>query len=278
MNNKIFLICVTFALLAGLAAVGCAAPATTPSSSVPAPVSLPSPTPESQKPIQLVFSTFTPAISADTDTCQKWINEVETRTKGRVKFTFYSAEALGKSVDHYDMAIKGIADVVFYNFALGSGRCPLSESMQLPFVFPSSDASSKVYAQLYHEFPELQKELSQVKVIGLAGTANMRIHTTKKAGAIHTLEDLKGKKIRTSSIENETIEALGAIPTGIVVTEQYLALQKGIVDGISMSFQGIKSWKLSEVLYYYTLWQGPGVRILPFGIFMNLNSWNKPSF
>lgn len=65
-----------------------------------------------------------------------WIKEVEKRTKGKVKITNFPGSALGKPPEHYDLAVKGLADVASCAPAYMPGRFPLSSVIELPFLAP----------------------------------------------------------------------------------------------------------------------------------------------
>lgn len=224
------------------------------------------------KPIELRVSSWMPAKSVDTEIAEKWTKMVEERTKGRVHFTLYPAQALGKMKDHYDMAIKGIADITFHTISNNPGRHPISEVLHLPFIVPSSEAGGKIFWQLYQEFPEIRAEYDEVKVIGLGTTDTWNFHTTKKP--IRTIDDLKGLKLRVpGGMASDAVEALGGVPIGIPVPELYLAVQKGVVDGTVMGWEGIKSFKLYELLRHYI--DVGGFTSLAQGLFMNRDSWNK---
>jgi TRAP-type C4-dicarboxylate transport system substrate-binding protein len=57
------------------------------------------------------------------------------------------------------------------------------------------------------------------------------------------------------------------------VPELYLSLQKGVVDGCVMSWEGVKSFKIYELLKYYT--DVGGFTCLAQGLFMNKAAWSK---
>ena len=67
-------------------------------------------------------------------------------------------------------------------------------------------------------------------------------------------------------------KTLGAIPHVMKVTEQYMAMQTGVVDGAEMSMINAKNNKMYEVTKYYTVlqvnWLGPLMT-------MNLDRWNS---
>ena len=98
-----------------------------------------------------------------------WMNKIETRTRGRVRF----AKSVGESI-----ALITAADVVRDVPAMSS-RYPLLNLVQVPFVFSSSTVGSRVIAQLYSEFSELRDELSDTKIVGLGTGALMAIFSSK---------------------------------------------------------------------------------------------------
>jgi TRAP-type transport system periplasmic protein len=231
---------------------------------------------QKEKPIELIFSSWTPPVGLQSDMNKAWIQNVEKQTGGRVRFTYHDGGALGGMREHYDLAVVGTADIAFFNFASSFGRFPMMDAIQLPFLFSSANDSSYALWKVYHEFPEIQKETNEVKVLGLGTVDPFYIFTTKAAGPIRTLEDLKGKKIRTTGLEGPTIAALGGTPVSMVnMPEIYLALERGTLDGLCMSWQGLPSFKFHHVCRYYTVWEGPAIRCLPWGLFMNWSSWKK---
>ncbi|MFH1489308.1 MAG: TRAP transporter substrate-binding protein [Pseudomonadota bacterium] len=225
-----------------------------------------------EKPITLRVASWMPAISVDSAIADMWTKTVEEKTKGRVKFTVYKASALGSFKDHYDMAIKGISDISFFSFGLAPGRFLISEGLHLPFVIPSSEIGGRIFSQLYKEYPELKAEFNETVVLGLGTTDVWNVQSLKKP--IKTMEDFKGLKIRVASgAASESVKALGGIPIGLPVPELYLSLQKGVVDGSVMSWEGVKSFKIFELLKHYT--DVGGFTGLAQGLFMNKAAWNK---
>jgi TRAP-type transport system periplasmic protein len=204
------------------------------------------------------------------------MEKITQATSGKVTFQFYSDAALGGPVVHYDLAVNGVADIIFYNFASQLGRFPLIDALQMPFVTPNADAGSYGFFKLYSDFPELRDQLKQVKVINLGMNDPTFPDTTTRAGQVKTLADLRGKKIRVSGPEGQTLTALGGTPVSIVdMGEVYLSLSNGILDGLIIGNQALVSFKFGEVVHYYTQWDGPAIRCLPFGFFMNMDKWNS---
>ncbi|MDX2446287.1 MAG: TRAP transporter substrate-binding protein [Desulfobacterales bacterium] len=222
--------------------------------------------------INLRVASWMPEKSADSEVADRWTKMISEKTDGRVQFTLYKGSALGFFKDHYNMAVKGVADISLFSFGLNPGRFPISEGLHLPFVIPSSEVGGKVFNQLYKEYPELRAELSETIVLGLGTTDVWNVQSLKKP--IQTLENFKGLKIRTASgAASESVKALGGIPIGMPVPELYISLQKGVVDGCVMSWEGVKSFKIYELLTQYT--DVGGFSVLTQGLFMNKAALNK---
>jgi len=74
---------------------------------------------------------------------------------------------------------------------------------------------------------------------------------TKKP--VYKCQDLKGMKIRAAGMEGLVVQALGALPVSIPGAEQYVALQRGTVDGTYYPWYTIEDYKLFEVIDYVIL-------------------------
>jgi TRAP-type C4-dicarboxylate transport system substrate-binding protein len=76
--------------------------------------------------------------------------------------------------------------------------------------------------------------------------------TTKKQ--VKTLEDIKGLKIRvTGGPPTEQMRALGEVPILMPMPDTYLALDKGVIDGMGAPWEPILAHRLYEVVKYYTI-------------------------
>lgn len=76
-----------------------------------------------------------------------------------------------------------------------------------------------------------------------------------KGSGIHTLEDLKNKKIRLQgyAIDTDTANALGFSATPVAFSEVYSSLDTGVVDGAENSISSIDGSALYEVMDSMTL-------------------------
>jgi TRAP-type C4-dicarboxylate transport system substrate-binding protein len=90
---------------------------------------------------------------------------------------------------------------------------------------------------------------------------------------INSMADLKGKKIRSTGAHAKIAAAQGASPAFVVGAEQYMALQRGTIDGTLYSPLGGVSYKLFEVVKYVSL---PAMFVSPaMSYLVNLEAWNS---
>lgn len=204
------------------------------------------------KTITLKFATgFSPKHTMQTKVFEPWAEKISKMSEGRIKVTFYPGGALGKTPDHYDLAEKGIADISYTLQDYTPGRFPMTTVFELPFIIKSATSTSKAMWRVYETFPEFRQEYKKVKVLGLfchpAGNFNT-INTP-----IKTLDDLKGMKFRTASpFVTDALKIFGAVPVNMPITEAYTALERGVVEGTVLPWEGNFVFKLADILKYAT--------------------------
>ena len=216
-----------------------------------------------EKPLELVFHNIH---DHGVEIVDMWMDEVSTRSNGKVRFAKSSGEDAG--------AIKA-ADLVRDVTAMGD-RYPLLNLVQIPFIFPSSTVGSRVVAQLYAEFPELRSELSDVKVVGLGLGALLAIFSSKAWGPIRTVEDFKGARTRSLTQIDGVVEALGGKPVHVGWFEMPHLLETGELDALVLGVLPGHMFKLADgAAPYCTLTGKTSITMHPMRIYMKLDSWNK---
>ncbi|RJR32697.1 MAG: hypothetical protein C4576_29620 [Desulfobacteraceae bacterium] len=201
--------------------------------------------------VNLKFSSpWPPKHPQHTEVIEPWAKQIEKLTGGRVKVTLFPGEALGKAADHYDMTAKGICDIALTNPMYTPARFQMLSVFWLPFVCGSAEDTSVALWKTYEKY--LRDEFKEVKVLWLYVHAPGHIFTRNKP--VKTLDDMKGMKIRaTNPHVQESLKVLGVSPVAIPVPEVYNALERGVVDGTAMPFEGLWVFKQHEVVKYGTI-------------------------
>lgn len=204
-----------------------------------------------QESINLRFSSFTPPMHfMNAKVFTPWIDMVDKKTTGKVKIKLFPGAALGKPPDQYDMAVKGVADITWGICGYTPGRFPLATVMDLPFMVPTAEIGSRVAQKLYDN-GTVASEFKNVHLLMLATPPPMDIHTSKKL--IKVVEDIKGVKVRIPSPAiGKLIEKWGALGVGMPITEAYLSLERGVVDGVIMDPLTFWGFKMNEVTKHHT--------------------------
>lgn len=92
---------------------------------------------------------------------------------------------------------------------------------------------------------------------------------------IHTVEDLKGLKMRIAGLAGDVMAKLGVIPQQLAGGDIYPALEKGTVDAAEWvgpyDDQKLGFAKIAPNYYYPGWWEGNAA----FHVFAGLDKWNK---
>jgi TRAP-type C4-dicarboxylate transport system substrate-binding protein len=223
-----------------------------------------------EKPIELSYSNFLPAGYGTTKALEAWAKEIEKRTDGKVKITFYHGGTLTDAVNCYEGVVKGISDIGQSCLAYNKGRFPLMEVVDLPGYSFNAIVPCLVSDEIYRRF--MPKELSDTHILYIHTHFPGVIFTRDKP--VRRLEDLKGLRIRSTGLSSKIVEAFGATPVAMPKGDQYDAMYKGVVDGTTGGVNELKGWRVAEVAKYSIAWPRVGY-VTAFFVAMNLGKWRS---
>lgn len=174
--------------------------------------------------------------------------EVEQKTKGRLKLSLFHSSQLGPPPRQFDLVRTGVADVAYVMTGLTPGRFPLSDLMVLPGIDTNGVAGAAVLDSLHDEY--LAKEYAGTRVV--AFMPMFKVPVFMKA-EIRSLASLNGKRVRHSSPVMATMLGhLGAVPTAVQSAEVGDALARGQIDGLVAGYSGVASFKWQEHVRHMT--------------------------
>jgi len=197
------------------------------------------------KTINLTYSNFFPPTHGHSIAAANMIKEIEKRTNGRVKISYFPGGTLTKPKVCYDGVVKGISDIGMSCFAYTRGRFPVMEAVDLPFGYKSGKVATRVAYEFYKKMNP--KELQDVKVL-VIHAHGPGILAAKKD--VNSLDDIRGMKIRCTGLAAKIAKYLGAAPVAMPQNQAYEALQKGVVEGTFCPIETLKGWKQGEVIDY----------------------------
>ncbi|MDO9534249.1 MAG: TRAP transporter substrate-binding protein [Bacillota bacterium] len=229
--------------------------------------------PKDDRTWNLQFVTFWPGTDFQVaEGHQKWADEVTKRTDGRVTVTFHVGDALLAAREIYEGVAAGAADVGTTCPAYTPGMFPVTEAFELPgYKNDNALVASKTIWEAYKTMDLLQKEYDDVKVMMFWATGPGDVMTNSKK--VSKLADLSGLQMRTVGGTVPSMTALGVTPVSMPMSEAYLALDSGLLNGILAPTDTLKGFKLAEVLKYVT--KTPFLYNIIFMKVMNLDTWNS---
>ncbi len=228
----------------------------------------------SAKPITLTFTTQNPESGwGQVMALKPWVKQIEDAAKGKLKIKVYYSQTLNKGPDTWSAVRDGIADMGWCFHAYWPGMTSLSDVISLPSLpFTTSEEASGALQKLYEKFPQIREQYKDNHILLLYTTSPYFLITTNKQ--VKTLEDLKGLKIRMmGGPSTEMMKALGGVPVSVPMPGNYLALQKGVTDGMGAPWEATNSFRLYEVVKYYTT--GTNFPVVYFSIAVNKKKWNS---
>ncbi len=223
------------------------------------------------KPIELKFSIHTAPGTVVHTIATAWIKEVEQRTGGKVKVTLYPAQSLVPIKDVFSSTERGICDIGFAPLQMDASRYPLSLVTGLGVMgWPDGIGPTQIWEDLQKKFPQMANEYKGVKVLWEYITMPMTLHFTKKA--VRVPADMKGLRMEAAGPIAIAMKSVGATPMVTSPSEWYMALDRGLEDGICQNYTPLFSLKVHTLLRYHT---DVDFGLLGQAIIMNLDKWNS---
>jgi len=213
--------------------------------------------------INLKFVNYFPPPSAQSKACEEFNLELEKRTGGRVKISYFPGGSLLKAPAIAKGIETGVADIGFSHIEYTPGRFPATEVAEMPLGYPTAWVANQIMNDFVNEFK--LKEWDKFQILWMHGNGPSQLITKKP---VRSLDDLKGLTIRAPGRMAEVITALGGTPAPTPVMETYDAIAKGVLDGAFTGGEAVKNFRFGEVAkFVLDTWHvGP---VYPFYVAMN---------
>jgi TRAP-type C4-dicarboxylate transport system substrate-binding protein len=146
-----------------------------------------------------------------------------------------------------------------------ANRFPLSQIVEVPGLVSNAAQGSCILQKLYDE-GLIKKEFKETKPLFLFTHGPGHIHTSKKL--IKEPGDFAGLRIRRpTTVVAKLLETLGAQPVGMPAPRSYQSMQRGVIDGVSLPWEGALAFRLNELASNHT--DVGGLYTLAFVVTMN---------
>ena len=201
---------------------------------------------------ELTVATFVPPQHHTNTVMFKWFGEeLLKRSDGSLTMKLFPAGQLGAGpVQQYKRAVEGVADITFGVAAYTPSIFPRTMLAIPPGKAKSSADATQRLLSVFDQ--HLADEYKDVKVIGLTTAAGIGIAATKD---VSTMDGLKGSKIVPyAALTTPIIEAMGAVPVQMPVTEMYTGLSTGTIDGAYATYNNMTPpWNFWDVASHFVI-------------------------
>jgi TRAP-type transport system periplasmic protein len=196
---------------------------------------------------------------------------IEKATENKVKITLLGAETGIKSEQVWDAVKSGKTDIGWLYTGLYGGQFSYIEVSTLPFLYPNAGVGGKVTWQLLAQYPAIQSQFKDVKV--LAAWITEPYFIAAKNRFYKTLVDFQGQKIRAGiGPPSDFVKALGASPVLVTRTEVNQNFNNSSIDAALLPAEAYLAFKTYQVAPYIT-WVSTVATVN--ALVMNLNLWNS---
>ncbi|MCE8022086.1 TRAP transporter substrate-binding protein [Halomonas sp. MCCC 1A11036] len=200
--------------------------------------------------ITLNYAFFAPAQTFPAIQMERWAEEVERRTDGRVSVNTFPGGTLLTAGNMYDGVQSGVADIGLSATSYEPARFPLLNLVgNLTGIEVDSTVASQVVYDLIREFPADQLGLEEFKVVTAFTSEPGYLHSRTP---VRFLEELQGQEIRVPGDSTEVLRTLGGVPVGLSQAETGEALQSGVVDGYVGSRETLMDLQYARSVQYVT--------------------------
>jgi TRAP-type C4-dicarboxylate transport system substrate-binding protein len=207
------------------------------------------------------------------DGAQYFAQQVKTLSDGKVVIDYFPAEQMGKARDLLSLTQSRVVDIGYVAPAYVSEKMPLSDVANLPGMFADVCAGTKAYISLATEGELAKREFEANGIKFLFGTTLPPYQVSGPYLEIRSLDDLKGRKIRTSGAATDLmVRELGGVPTRLSGAETYEGLERRTIDFNLGPYSSYKGYGLYPMTKYGTKGFSFGSFIATYSV--NLDAWN----
>ncbi len=203
-------------------------------------------------------------------TANEFVRRINERLDGRVHATFFPSSQLGNDEVMLQKLRLGTLDFSMPSTVMSSAVDEFG-LFEMPYLVQDREHMSRIKEEIV--WPILAPAAQEQGYHVVAVWENGFRHVTNNVRPIHTPEDLSGIKLRTprGQWRIRLFQSFAANPTPMALSEVFVALQTGVIDGqenplpqiISNSFEEVQSY-LSLTSHVYT----------PSYLIAGLDHWN----
>ncbi len=182
-------------------------------------------------------------------TSEYFAKKVNEYTNGEVEVKVYAPGQLSDAGGLLTAVQRGMIDLAVVSLLYYSGTVQEAFGTYLPYSWGNSVEALEFWESGYLDFWRGVAPNYDFHYLAPVAAGRFGIMTKKP---IKTLADMKGQKLRAAGMLGAVARELGATPVNLAAAEQYIALQRGTIDGLIFPIYSTKAYRLHEVISYVT--------------------------
>lgn len=190
---------------------------------------------------------FTPTHTVTKKGYEPWMECVKAQNPDTA-FTHFPGGQIVKGPETLDGLVNGLADLTAVMIGYVSSKMPLSGVGFLPGLGNDAGHVTRAFEKAVRVAPVADEFAKNgIHPIWVFSMPIYQIVSTK--GALRTADDFKDKVLRSSGgAMTLTISELGAAPTEMPISDLYVSMERGTIDGTLLSLSSIKPYNAESLM------------------------------
>ncbi|MUG72377.1 TRAP transporter substrate-binding protein DctP [Paenibacillus validus] len=193
--------------------------------------------------------------------------KIEEQSNGRIKVQYAGGPESIPAFNQGDAVRTGVVDFSVLSTAYYQNQVP--EAVVTNYSELSVEEEWKNGSMAF--LNEIHNKKLNAQFIGRSSGMSYSLYTKKP---ITSIDDLKGKRFRTSPVYVPFIKALGAEAVIMPAGEIYTAIERGVIDGVAWPKGGVTDLGLQKQIKYQI---SPSYWKVDTSMIMNLDRWKQLS-
>tara|TARA_R110002111_G_scaffold262444_2_gene338546 strand:+ start:20800 stop:21858 length:1059 start_codon:yes stop_codon:yes gene_type:complete len=226
--------------------------------------------------VVLRYAEASPNRGARAEALQFFAKDAERLSNGEVKLDIHWGGALFDFTTSLDGVMNGSADMGTILGIYNPQKLRVLTIGDIPQKFSDPWVGMRAMYELMTTNESVQESLARRNLVYLTGYSSTGVQFECGEGAvIHTVDDIKGKRIRAAGNYGKVLNDLGANLVSLSASDTYQALDTGLVDCSASYLYAMRTLKTHEVADNVTLahWG----QVSGFASLLNRDTWQEMS-
>lgn len=182
---------------------------------------------------------------------EKFADYVNTHSDGQMEITVHNG-TLSPAREVIDNLSFGAFEMGYVVSSYHPGKNPLLSVLDLPFLPITTMEQRRDVAEILFANPNIQKEFARWNTVPIMAVTQPNYEMMGKGKPPEKLEDFSGMRIKATSGIGDALARYGASLVSVSGSEQYNALQTGVIDAAAATPSALGGYRLFELADWYT--------------------------